>query len=53
VLVRATPKGTRVLRRGRRRRVDLLASGLRTLSATDLAAVARGAELMERITRDT
>jgi DNA-binding MarR family transcriptional regulator len=53
VLVRATPKGTRVLRRGRRRRLDLLASGLRTLSATDLAAVARGAELMESITRDT
>jgi DNA-binding MarR family transcriptional regulator len=53
VLVRATPKGTRVLRRGRRRRVGLLASGLRTLSTTDLAAVARGAELMERLTRDT
>lgn len=53
VLVRATPKGTRVLRRGRRRRVGLLASGLRALSDTDLAAVARGAELMERITRDT
>jgi len=53
VLVRATAKGTRVLRRGRRRRVGLLASGLRTLSTTDLAAVARGAELMERLTRDT
>jgi DNA-binding MarR family transcriptional regulator len=53
VLVRATPKGTRVLRRGRRRRVGLLASGLRTLSTADLAAVARGAELMERLTRDT
>ncbi len=51
VLVRATPKGSRVLRRGRRRRVDVLASGLRTLSDTDLAAVARGAELIERITR--
>jgi DNA-binding MarR family transcriptional regulator len=53
VLVRATAKGTRVLRRGRRRRVGLLASGLRTLTTTDLAAVARGAELMERLTRDT
>jgi DNA-binding MarR family transcriptional regulator len=53
VLVRATPKGSRVLRRGRRRRVELLASGLRALSSPDLAAVARGAELIERITRDT
>jgi hypothetical protein len=31
----------------------VLASGLRTLSDTDLAAVARGAELIERITRGT
>jgi DNA-binding MarR family transcriptional regulator len=53
VLVRATAKGSRVLHRGRRRRVDVLASGLRTLSDTDLAAVARGAELIERITRGT
>jgi DNA-binding MarR family transcriptional regulator len=53
VLVRATAKGSRVLHRGRRRRVGSLASGLRTLSPTDLAAVARGAELIERITRGT
>lgn len=51
VLVRATPKGSRALYRGRRRRVGSLASGLRTLSPTDLAAVARGAELIERIAR--
>lgn len=53
VLVRATPKGSRELRRGRRRRVQALAAGLRRLDATDLAAVARGAELIERIARAT
>jgi DNA-binding MarR family transcriptional regulator len=52
VLVHATPKGTRLLHRVRRRRLGSLASGLRTLSDADLAAVARGAELMERLTRD-
>ena len=51
VLVRATPKGSRELLRGRRRRVQVLAAGLRRLDETDLAAVARGAELIERITR--
>jgi DNA-binding MarR family transcriptional regulator len=51
VLVRATPAGERTLRRGRRRRVDTLATGLRTLSDDDLAAVARGAELIERVAR--
>jgi DNA-binding MarR family transcriptional regulator len=52
VLVRATAQGTRILRRGRRQRVETLASGLAALSADDLAAVARGAELIERLTRD-
>ena len=51
VLVRATPEGTRTLRRHSRRRVDTLAAGLRGLSADELAAVARGAELIERVTR--
>lgn len=53
VVVRPTPKGSRILGRGRRRRVGVLASGLRMLSDEDLAAVARGAELIERITRTT
>jgi len=51
VLVRATAKGARVLQKGRRRRVETLASGLGQLSAEELAAVARGAELIERVTR--
>jgi DNA-binding MarR family transcriptional regulator len=53
VLVRATPKGSRVLQRGRRRRVGSLAVGLRSLSPSDLAAVARGVELIERIARQS
>jgi DNA-binding MarR family transcriptional regulator len=51
VLIRATPKGSRTLIQGRRRRVQTLAAGLRDLSRQDLAAVAKGAELIERITR--
>ena len=53
VLVRATGEGRRVLGEGRSRRVRLLASGLRRLTPTELAAIRRGAELMERITRST
>jgi DNA-binding MarR family transcriptional regulator len=53
VLVRATPAGRRVLGEGRSRRVRLLAEGLRHLSPAELAAIRRGAELMERVTRST
>jgi DNA-binding MarR family transcriptional regulator len=52
VLVRATPRGSRVLRRGRSRRVETLAAGLRSLTVAELAEVARGAELIERVTRE-
>jgi DNA-binding MarR family transcriptional regulator len=51
VLVRATSKGTRTLTKGRRTRVETLASSLSRLSRDELAAVARGAELIERIVR--
>lgn len=51
VLVRATPKGTRVLHRGRATRVRVLATSLERLSPGELAAVARGADLIERATR--
>ena len=53
VLVVPTAEGRRVLGEGRSRRVRLLAAGLRTLSPTELAAIRRGAELMERVTRTT
>lgn len=52
VLVRATARGARTLRAGRTRRVETLAAGLRELSADELADVARGAELIERVTRE-
>jgi DNA-binding MarR family transcriptional regulator len=52
VLVEATATGRRVLRKGRQRRVQSLASGLASLSADDLAAIARGAELIERVSRE-
>ncbi len=51
VLVRATAQGTRILRRGRRQRLETLASGLADLSPEELAVIARGAELIERVTR--
>jgi DNA-binding MarR family transcriptional regulator len=53
VLVRATAEGRRVLGEGRSRRVRLLAAALRSLSPAELAAIRRGAELMERVTRST
>src|SRR4051794_19169804 len=52
VLVRATPKGERILTQGRRRRVRTLAEGLARLSPAELDAVARWTELIERLTRD-
>jgi DNA-binding MarR family transcriptional regulator len=53
VLVRATAKGRRVLSEGRSRRIRILVAGLRALSANDLEAVRRGADLIERVTRPT
>ena len=51
VLVRATSRGRRLLKDGRARRVRILAGALERLSADDLLAVRRGAELIERVTR--
>jgi DNA-binding MarR family transcriptional regulator len=51
VVVRATAAGTRTLRRGRARRVEALATGLRALSAAELDAVARGVDALERLLR--
>jgi len=51
VLVRVTAAGTRKLKKGRAQRLRSLASGLGTLSTDELAAIARGADLIERVTR--
>ena len=53
VLVRATAQGSRVLTKGRRRRLEVLALELRGLSPAELDTIARGAELIERVTRGT
>jgi DNA-binding MarR family transcriptional regulator len=51
VLARPTAKGRRTLAEGRARRIRTLTPGLRGLSADDLAAIRRGAELIQRVTR--
>ena len=53
VLVRPTAKGRRLLGEGRARRIRTLSAALRQLSASDLAAIQRGAELIERVTRSS
>jgi DNA-binding MarR family transcriptional regulator len=52
VLVRATPKGERILKKGRRQRVRTLAAGLSRLSQAELESVVRWTELIERVTRE-
>jgi DNA-binding MarR family transcriptional regulator len=51
VLVEATAAGKRILTRGRAQRVETLAASLSALSADELAAIGRGAELIERVSR--
>ncbi|MFL5792169.1 MAG: MarR family winged helix-turn-helix transcriptional regulator [Actinomycetota bacterium] len=51
VLVEATTAGRRTLARGRAQRVQTLATGLASLTADELAAIRRGAELIERVSR--
>lgn len=48
-LLRATPKGARVMAEGRARRVALLAAELDALSASDRAALARAVGILERL----
>lgn len=49
VWIDATPKGARILREGRRRRVVALTKELAALNRTDLELLARAAELIERV----
>ena len=48
VRLEATPRGTKVMHEGRRRRVERLTSALRTLSAGELQVLARAATLLEQ-----
>jgi hypothetical protein len=51
-LVEATPAGKRILTRGRAQRVQTLAASLATLTEEELSAIGRGADLIERVSRD-
>jgi DNA-binding MarR family transcriptional regulator len=48
-LLRATPKGARLMAEGRARRVAALAAELNDLSATDLAALERAVGILEKL----
>jgi DNA-binding MarR family transcriptional regulator len=50
--VRATPEGVRLLERNRKRRNAYLADRLRTLSASDLAALDAALPVLERLLED-
>ena len=47
--IHATPKGEKVLVAGRARRVELLASAVERLGATELAVLGRGAQLLREL----
>ena len=51
MLIRATPRGVRLLNEGRTRRVKRLASDLAALGESELDLLARAAVLLERVTR--
>jgi DNA-binding MarR family transcriptional regulator len=51
VLVEATPTGRRILTKGRAQRLETLAESLEGLTPGELAAIRRGAELIERVSR--
>lgn len=47
--IHATPKGQKVLLAGRARRVELLAAAVKRLGGTELAELARGAQLLREL----
>ena len=49
VRLEATPRGTKVMHEGRRRRVERISRSLEKLSARDLQILARAAELMRQV----
>jgi DNA-binding MarR family transcriptional regulator len=51
VRLEATPRGTKVMHEGRRRRVERLSRSLEALSARDLQILARAAALMNAIAK--
>jgi len=51
VSLEATPKGTRILQEGRRRRVEALAEGLKGLNESELQQAAELADFMQQLVR--
>jgi hypothetical protein len=47
--IRATAKGTSVLQRGRKRRIDYLAAHLDSLARSELARLATAAAILEKL----
>jgi DNA-binding MarR family transcriptional regulator len=52
-IIRATPHGRMIMRRGRANRVHELASRIERLPESDIALLARAAELIERVARSS
>lgn len=51
-ILEATVRGAKVMKEGRRRRVDRLASALQRLSPNELDLLARAAALLEKVSKD-
>lgn len=49
VVIRPTPSGTRALKKGRAQRVEALAAQLRTLTPDQLATLASGVGVLEKV----
>jgi DNA-binding MarR family transcriptional regulator len=47
--IRATPRGKRLLQKGRQLRIAYLASHLRTLTPQELAKLGEGVEILQRL----
>src|SRR5260370_36905965 len=50
--IRATPRGTRLLQQGRRRRIEYLAAHLDSLTSKELAQLGAAAEILEKLLRN-
>jgi DNA-binding MarR family transcriptional regulator len=51
IQIRATPKGTRLLQAGRRRRIEYLAQQLGGLGEAELSTLAEATEILEAVLR--
>jgi DNA-binding MarR family transcriptional regulator len=47
--IRATPRGVRLMQRGRRARIEYLARHLRTLSQNELATMGEAVAILQRV----